>query len=245
MQNDYDRIFLLSHMRAFTSLAGHILGSHPHINGYFEMHISYEDRASLDRQRSVLEDVEGLKPGSRHIFDKLLHNDYKLRHERIGLTGCKVLVSLLEPTQTIKSIVDLFMRKETEELYASPAAATAYYIERIRTLAEFCRGGSITYYYYDAEMFQAAPETLLPALTGWLELDPPLSERYQVFSQTGMAGKGDSSKFIHSGKIDRTPMDYSHITVAPELLDQAGEAYRECRGEIITNARDTVLKHPA
>ena len=28
------RIFLLSHMRAYTSLAGHILGSHPQINGY-------------------------------------------------------------------------------------------------------------------------------------------------------------------------------------------------------------------
>jgi hypothetical protein len=29
----YARIFLLSHMRAFTSLAGHILGSHPQIKG--------------------------------------------------------------------------------------------------------------------------------------------------------------------------------------------------------------------
>jgi len=29
------RIFLLSHMRAFTSLAGHILGSHPQINAYY------------------------------------------------------------------------------------------------------------------------------------------------------------------------------------------------------------------
>jgi len=25
-------------MRAFTSLAGHILGSNPQINGYYEMH---------------------------------------------------------------------------------------------------------------------------------------------------------------------------------------------------------------
>ena len=36
------RIFLLSHMRAYTSLAGHILGSHPQINGYYEMHLGYE-----------------------------------------------------------------------------------------------------------------------------------------------------------------------------------------------------------
>ena len=44
------RIFLLSHMRAYTSLAGHILGSHPEINGYYEMHISYENPVALDRQ---------------------------------------------------------------------------------------------------------------------------------------------------------------------------------------------------
>ena len=31
----YARIFLLSHMRAYTSLAGRILGSHPQINGYY------------------------------------------------------------------------------------------------------------------------------------------------------------------------------------------------------------------
>jgi hypothetical protein len=48
--SDYARIFLLSHMRAYTSLAGHILGSHPQINGYYEMHISYEDASALDRQ---------------------------------------------------------------------------------------------------------------------------------------------------------------------------------------------------
>ena len=59
-------IFLLSHMRAFTSLAGHILGSHPQINGY-EMHISHEDAAALDRQMEVLQEGDALKPGSRYL----------------------------------------------------------------------------------------------------------------------------------------------------------------------------------
>ena len=55
LSDPYARIFLLSHMRAFTSLAGHILGSHPQINGYYEMHLSYEDAAALDRQRGGFE----------------------------------------------------------------------------------------------------------------------------------------------------------------------------------------------
>ena len=35
----YQHIFLLSHMRANTSLISHILGSHPQISGYYEMHL--------------------------------------------------------------------------------------------------------------------------------------------------------------------------------------------------------------
>ena len=39
MSDAFARIFLLSHMRDLTSLAGHTLGSHPQINGYYEMHL--------------------------------------------------------------------------------------------------------------------------------------------------------------------------------------------------------------
>ncbi|HEX7971345.1 MAG TPA: hypothetical protein VF501_03895 [Thiobacillus sp.] len=83
----YARIFLLSHMRAYTSLAGHILGSHPQINGYYEMHLSYEDAAALDRQLETYKQGEVLKENSRYLFDKLLHNDYLLLPERRGRRG--------------------------------------------------------------------------------------------------------------------------------------------------------------
>jgi len=76
-------------MRAFTSLAGHILGSHPQINGYYEMHISYEDASALDRQLEMFRQGDVLKANSRYLFDKLLHNDYVLkpgrRHPKINL----------------------------------------------------------------------------------------------------------------------------------------------------------------
>jgi len=61
----YARIFLLSHMRAFTSLAGHILGSHPQINGYYEMHLSYEDASALDRQLEGFRQGDVIKADSR------------------------------------------------------------------------------------------------------------------------------------------------------------------------------------
>lgn len=227
-------------MRAFTTLAGHILGSHPEINGYYEMHISYEDASALDRQLEVFLEGDVLKENSRYLFDKLLHNDYVLKPGQLGLADIKMLISLLEPERTIKSIVDLFARKEVEDLYASPVEAANYYIARVQALAEFSRTANQPYYYFDAELLQRAPEMLLPRLSGWLELDTPLSERYQTFSHTGKARKGDTSARIHSGRIDRTPTDRSHIAIPDDVLRMAREVYRECRRVIVANAADSV-----
>jgi len=233
------RIFLLSHMRAYTSLAGHILGSHPQINGYYEMHLSYEGASALDRQRELYLQSDALKPDSRYLFDKLLHNDYRLLPERLGLADMKILISLAEPEHTIKSVVHLFAQKPVEDLYASPVEAANYYIARVKALAEFSRTNP-GYFYFDAELWQRAPERLLPRLTAWLELDSPLSERYQTFSQTGKAGRGDSSQRIHSGSIDKTRFDYSHVAIPEEALRAAREVYRECRARVVAGARESL-----
>ena len=227
-------------MRAFTTLAGHILGSHPQINGYYEMHISYEDASALDKQLDVFLESDVLKENSRYLFDKLLHNDYLLKPEQLGLANIKILISLLEPEHTIKSIVNLFAQKEIEDLYASPVEAANYYIARVQALADFSRPANQSYYYFDAELFQRAPEILLPKLSDWLELDSPLRERYQIFSHTGKTGKGDSSQRIHSGSIDKTRIDYSHIAIPQDALSAAKKVYRECRQQIIGNAVDSV-----
>lgn len=242
MQRNYARIFLLSHMRAFTSLAGHILGSHPHVSGYFEMHLSYETPDALHRQLEIFGQYECMGTETRYIFDKLLHDDYRLDTQVLAASQSKVLVSLLSPEQTLPSIVDLFARKEEAHDYASPVAAMNYYVRRLETLADYCTTAHTPYYYYDAEMFQADPETLLPGMSRWLQLDPHLTEHYQVFSQTGKAGKGDSSQHIHSGKIDRTPIDYSHVEIPDAHLARAEAAYRECRERIVAGAADAILK---
>lgn len=234
------RIFLLSHMRAYTSLAGHILGTHPKINGYHEMHLSYDEPAALDRQLITFLENDALKPGSRYLFDKLLHNDYVFQPERLGLTDIKILVSLRTPEQTIPSIVHLFAGKQIDDPYASPVEAANYYIARIRALADFCRATRQPYYYYDAELFQSVPEALLSRLTNWLELDSPLSGDYQIFSQTGQARRGDSSPRIRSGCIDLTSTDYSHVQVPAALLNKAREAYQACRQQIIDKAADSL-----
>ena len=242
--DSYSRIFLLSHMRAFTSLVGHILGSNPQINGYFEMHLSYEDASAAARQLELIEQADGVKPGSRYVFDKLLHNDYRLLPKRLGLAGTQILVALREPAQTIRSIVSLFQRKDLGELYAEPAAAARYYVERVAALAEFCEARPGGYCYFDAEAIRSAPDRLLPALSRWLALETPLSERYETFSRTGTVRSGDSSPTIRSGRISRAASDYSDIPVAAELLDDAQAVYRKCRSRIIAYAAESLTCEP-
>jgi hypothetical protein len=240
MPDPYARIFLLSHMRAFTSLAGHVLGSHPQINGYYEMHLGYEDATALGKQLAVFTAGDALKPNSRYLFDKLLHNDYGLKLDQLGRADIKVLVALAEPEHTIKSIVHLFRQKPDPDLYASPVQAAHYYIARVNALAEFCQSSPRGYFYFDAELWQRAPQHLLPKLASWLELDSPLSARYATFSHTGKAGKGDSSPRIHSGSIDQSRVDYSHIVIPEDALQAAQVAYQTCREHIIAGATDSM-----
>ena len=237
----YSRIFLLSHMRAFTSLAGHILGSHPQINGYFEMHLSYADASAAARQLELLARTDGLKPGSRYVFDKLLHDDYRLIPDRLGLSGTRILVAVRAPDQTVRSIVSLFRKKGSGERYAEPREATRYYVERLATLADFCATHAGGHHYFDAEALQGSPERLLPALSRWLELDTPLAGRYGIFSRTGVAGSGDSSPTIRSGTISRATSDYSDIPIPSELLDEARAVYRDCRRRIVDSAAETLV----
>ena len=107
-------------MRAYTSLLGHILGSHPQINGYYEMHLSYESEKDLAQQLRQYARHEALKPGSRFLFDKLLHNDYALELERLDLEGEVILLSLRQPEQTLKSILGLFSKKANDDPYSRP-----------------------------------------------------------------------------------------------------------------------------
>jgi hypothetical protein len=230
------RIFLLSHMRAYTSLLGHILGSHPEIDGYYEMHRSYATGKDLQQQLRDYAEREQPKPGSRYLFDKLLHNDYTLNLTLPELGDAATLVALRQPEPTLKSIVSLFAKKDIDDLYADPAGATTYYVERLHALTTFGRQQPKRYFYFDAERIRTDTRRLLDDLGQWLQLASPLTEHYQLFSQTGTAGKGDSSPAIASGHIIRQQSRYPDLALDPALFQQAAKAYRHCRQQLLANA---------
>jgi len=230
------RIFLLSHMRAYTSLVGHLLGSHPEIDGYYEMHRGYRFADDLERQAAQYAAADPFKPGSRYLFDKLLHNDYPLDLDALGPVPVVVLASLRQPAPTLKSIVHLFAGKDHDDPYATPAGAAGYYIERLQALAAFATRYRGRYFYFDAECIRSDTPGTLNTLAGWLGLGSPLSPQYRRFSQTGVAGAGDSSPALATGRVLDAVNAYAGIALDAASLAEAERAYAGCRATLVAHA---------
>lgn len=223
------RIFLLSHMRAYTSLIGHILGSHREINGYYEMQQSYLSDADLQQQLARYCEQDVIKPGSHFLFDKILHNRHQLNLELASLNQASILLALREPQQSIKSIIHLFRQKPSPQRYVDPAQATDYYLQRLQQLATFCQFNPRRYFYFDASAIHQSSQQTLDTLSRWLQLSSPLQAQYQCFAKTGQARAGDSSEHIKTGEIQNRENQYHSIKLAPELIEMAQRQYESCR----------------
>ena len=233
-------IFLLSHMRANTSLVSHILGSHPQISGYYEMHLSYHDEHDLDKQLQLFSSKDQIKSSTKYMFDKLLHNDYELCLDQLDRDKIKILVSIRSPEQSIKSIVNLFRNKNAAHAYAGLESAAQYYIDRVTELARFCQCNKGQYYYYDADLIRIQHESLLQRLQDWLGLSMPLSEQYQLFSLTGQARVGDTSENMNKGRIVRHQNNYDDIEIPDQLLRQVVAETRRHKEAAVSYAIDSI-----
>lgn len=229
------RVFLLSHMRAYTSVLGHVLGSHPEIDGYCELHRSYVSTDDLARQRAQIAASDGLKPAARWLFDKLLHNDYTLDPDLPELAHAVVLTALRPPGPTLASILELFAQKPGDDPYASPEGAVHYYTGRLAALADFAERHPGRTRYFDATLVRTDPERLLATLTRWLGLASPLSPRYRRFSLTGVSGAGDTSSRLASGQILTVPEPAAAPSSCTPVQDTAAvlSAYHAARARLI------------
>lgn len=226
-------IFLFSHMRANTSLFGHILGSHPDIEGYYEMHIGYYSWKSLWRQKFLYLENHSFKPSSYIFFDKLLHDYCVVSQEILARSSTHSIFMLRSPEKSIKSTVSLYRKNQPEHEYAQVSGATKYYTDRVQKLANIAKTMRRQYYYLDAEDLIKHPVETLASLSAWLNLSQPLVPEYQTFSKTGTPQAGDNSELIKSGTINQRQHDYSHINLDAAALAAAEAIYLESRNSLI------------
>lgn len=230
-------IFLLSHMRAFTSLFGHIMGSNPAICGYYEMHIGYHSWKSLIRQKLLYFRAEEAKPGFTYMFDKILHNDHDTSLAVLQSPHVWPVFCLRHPAQTVPSILKLYARVEPNHAYNSEEFASQYYIDRLDELLRLARSLDGNFFYFDAESLKQDTDNCLQSLSDWLQLETPLSSNYELQKNTSKARYGDTSANLKAGHIIGKQSAYSEYEHNPTMLESTTQAYETARAYLASQSK--------
>jgi len=230
-------VFLLSHMRANTSLFGHLLGSHPQIEGYYEMHIGYYSWKSLWRQKLRHFATHQPKPTAQFMFDKVLHDGHAVATQLLRRPGSRTVMMLREPLQSIRSLVMLYTKDSPHLPEAQAEGAARYYIDRLNSLADIAEAMPGQFFYLDAECLVSSTDTTLEALGRWLGLASPIPTEYQTFAQTGKGKAGDTSSRLKSGKISRSVNQYEDVQLPADLADEARATYDRVRAVLIARSQ--------
>ncbi len=231
LAGDKKYIFLLSHMRSYSSLLSHILGSHGNIAGYSEMHLSYKKRSDLLTLRYRVYISNNREPIKDYIFDKILHN-HSISNNILNDRNTKALFMLREPEATLKSILKMSKNLNNPNRISDINKIGKYYLRRLEQLEELAKRTNGTAIYLDAEKIVNDTDFALGYLTDWLQLKTTLSSEYKIFSKTGKPGFGDPSDNIKQGKIikNREPAD---VTIPTDILQSANEGYIKCRESLM------------
>lgn len=126
-------------MRSYWALLCHILGSHPEIAGYAEMHLAYRHGMDLLRLRSRVSPSLGAALGGRFVLDKVLHDDYLIAPSILGRKDvCTRSSPFRKPTETIRSIIDLGARIPSVSWSSDAELVVGYYTKRLRMRRRRC-----------------------------------------------------------------------------------------------------------
>jgi len=229
-------LFVVGHMRSYSSLLAHILGSHPAIVGYSEMHQKYRNMLDLlELTRKVERSCD--KPfAGRYVLDKILHpqvlEDRVLRRKDV-----QVVAIAREPEASVASILAIRCGG-----IDSIDAAIDYYVDRMKVLVRISevRDGNVAY--VDGESIVANPGPSLGALSACLELEPALRPEYSIFRLTGVPKYGDPSEWIKAGRVVRRRAPLPRLHFSSAQARRMSHAYEFMRTFMIRNARLAIVR---
>jgi hypothetical protein len=220
-------VFVLGHMRSYSTLLCHILGSHPEIAGYAEMHLAYRNVLDLLRLRARVFRSLGCALPGRFVLDKVLHDEYAVAPSILRRQDVHAIVVIRRPAESIQSVLAMGERIPSVAWYSDVDAAVDYYAKRLRTLAEM-REHASHYLLVRAEDIVEETGRALAEITEFLGLEQALTEEYDLFPHTGHQGWGDDSAAIRTGRVVR-PERRSDGDAPPQTaLEPAIRSYEEC-----------------
>ena len=225
-------LFVLGHMRSYSSLLCHILGSHPQIDGYCETHVKYRSRFDLFRLRSRVVKFTGESLKGRYVLDKVLHN-YPFANSIVRSPRTWAVILVRRPIPTVQSIVNMGLHYSDIAWYRDIDAVARYYEERLAMLvrlADQLRGRVI---YIEAESLLTRTGDVLHGIGRLLSLSEPLRPDYRRFAHTGERGFGDPSEAISTGRVNNGSHEPRTPVIVPGALNSRLEmAYAACSASL-------------
>ena len=220
-------LFILSHMRSYSSVLSHVLGSHPQIDGYCETHLRYRFSFDLLRLQWRVRKLTGEPLRGRYVLDKILHN-YPVAKPILENRRTRAVFLLRQPVDVVQSIVHMGRHLDANARNSNVVNATRYYVERLSQLARLAPVFGKRAAFVESELLPTRTDDALGFLSAFLELDTPLQRRYRSFSKTGKPGYGDPSEMILSGEIGNRTRERPTYSIPSELIDEAVQAYAQC-----------------
>ena len=196
-------LLLISHMRSHSTLLAHILGSHPEIDGYSELHRSYESQMELREMTRRIEEATGRRRRGRYALDKLLHNAGRIDAAILRRDDVKVVFLIRNPVDTIPSIVRTSRAVALSLPEASPEGAVDYYVARLERIGRYSELLVERAAFVESERLINDTDAVLARLTRHLGLATPLEPTYERFPLSGLPGHGDPSTNILAGRVLR------------------------------------------
>jgi hypothetical protein len=225
-------LFVLGHMRSYSSLLCHILGSHPQIDGYCETHVKYRSRLDLIRLRSRVVKFTGEPLRGRYVLDKMLHN-YPFANSIVRNPQTRAVMLVRRPLPTVQSIVNMGLHYSDIAWHRDLEAVARYYEERLAMLvrlADPLRGRVI---FIEAESLLTRTADVLHGIGGLLNLSEPLRSDYRRFAHTGERGFGDPTEAISTGRVNSGAHEQPTRVIVPAALTSRLEmAYAACSASL-------------
>ena len=209
------RVFLLSHMRAGSSLLTQVIANNQDVDGFGELHLAYrEPRHLWGLNGKVIWFRKMARPRSTFVIDKILHDHLLSPDDFHRMNDVEAMFLVREPSETLASLVASFGLPQAEAL--------DYFVMRLRTLVDFAESrpprAAIALTYDELINRTGDSFALIERLLG---LSTPLEERYNPTHRGG-----DPSPNILAGRILRGSRVVRHVAhIDNVVLGRAQRAY--------------------
>lgn len=222
-QKPINYLFLISPMRAGSTLLTHVLNGHAAISGYGESHVSYKTERDLLHLLARTEyhniDFQGTEA---YVMDKMVWN-YDIADELLTSKNVYFLFLLRDPKANFKSMGQLKTHRPWDDgvkIWEDHERCLDYYRYRLEFMADLAQRVNdperCLLVEYEALLHETS-ETL-GYIQHFLKLKTPISEEYPVSQTSGKFRFGDPSANLKTGRILRPPAPSKQETESPAVV---------------------------